>query len=107
MDCVYASPPAPSDGTSIPYPCGGVCTDVCPLGLEMELCGNDAPHDRTCGEVGMKWKVPQPLAATTRKIRAVRFDDHLRTVATAKDFLVVQLEENRMPIGFGQGDNNP
>ena len=29
MDCVHAPPYAPSDGTGIPYPCGGVCTDVC------------------------------------------------------------------------------
>ena len=28
-------------------------------------------------------------------------------MATAKDFLVVQLEENRTPIGFGQAGDNP
>ena len=56
----------------------------------------------------MKRNAQQPVAATTRKIRAVRFDGHLQMAATTKEFLVVQLEETRTPIGFGQiGDNNP
>lgn len=55
----------------------------------------------------MKRNVQQPVAATTRKIRAVRFDDHLRMVVTTKDSLVVQLEGNRMLVGCGQTGDNP
>ena len=55
----------------------------------------------------MKRNVQQPVAATARKIRAVRFEDYLRMAATTKDFLVVQLEGNRTLIGFGQTGDNP
>lgn len=98
---------APPHRSGVSRAGGGVCADVCPPGLEVELCGYGTPHDRTRREIGMKRKVQQPVAATTRNIRAVRYDDHLRTVATTKESLVVQLEGNRMPIGFGQGDNTP
>ena len=49
----------------------------------------------------MKRNAQQPVAATTRKIRAVQFDDHLRAAATTKDSLVVQLEV------CGQAGDNP
>ena len=98
---------APPHRSGIPRAGGGVCADVCPPGLEVELCGDGAPHDRTRREVGMKRNAQQPVAATTRKIRAVRFENHLRAAVTTKDSLVVQLEGNRMPVGSGQTGDNP
>ena len=86
---------------------GGVCADVCPPGLEVELCGNGAPHSRTRKEDSMKQNIQQVAAATTRKIRAIRFEARLCTVATTKDSLEVQLEGTHTPISFGQtGDNH-
>lgn len=55
----------------------------------------------------MKQTIQQSAAATTRTIRAVRFEARLCAVATTKDSLVVQLEENRMPVGYGQTGDNP
>lgn len=55
----------------------------------------------------MKQNIQQAAAATTRKIRAVRFEARLCTAATTKDSLVVQLEGNRTLIGFGKTEDNP
>lgn len=49
----------------------------------------------------MKQTIQQSAAATTRTIRAVRFEARLCAVATTKDSLVVQL------VGCGQTGDNP
>ena len=49
----------------------------------------------------MKRNAQLPVAVTTRKNRAVQFEDHRLMVATTKDSLVVQL------VGCGQTGDNP
>ena len=98
---------APPHRSGVPCVGGSVCADVCPSGLEVELCGDGTPHDRTRREIGMKRNVQQPVVATARKIRVVRFEDHLCTAATTKEFLVVQLEGIHTLMGCGQTGENP
>ena len=38
---------APAHRSGVSCAGGGVCADVCPDWLEVELCGDGTPHDRT------------------------------------------------------------